>query len=242
MATSLQGVDTKTHPLLSYEDILRLCHAATGGWRELEFTGCIRIEGQDLPLCSGSEHDVTWITDADAKFTTLMSPYQVACLVREAESNQRRADAYAIMLREHGFDPNQALFPDGRQAPSPNLSPTDSELNSIETLCKRATPGPWSSTTGCGAIVHVGFVCVDKPGHTALAKGGFQLFEIEPDVYLRDGDDGGDADDRSVEQAEADVRFIAAMSPLNTLRLIAHIRDLKRQIKVALAPSAGEAE
>jgi hypothetical protein len=116
-----------------------------------------------------------------------------------------------------------------------SLPPTDSELDGIENLSRRATPGPWSSTTGCGASVHAGFVCVDRPGHTAIAKGGFQLFEIEPGVYQSGDDDSGEAEDRFVEQAEADVRFIAAMSPLNTLRLIAHIRDLKRKLKEAEA-------
>jgi hypothetical protein len=74
-------------------------------------------------------------------------------------------------------------------------------------------------------------VAVDKPGYTAVAKGGFQLFEIDPDVYLSDEDSGDDTEDRATDQAEADVRFIAAMSPLNTLRLIAHIRELKRQLQ-----------
>lgn len=113
-----------------------------------------------------------------------------------------------------------------------SLPPSNSELDGLETLCKRATPGPWASTTGCGATVHVGYVCIDRPGHTAIAKGGFNLFEIDPDVYARsapgeDESDDAEAEERCSDQAEADARYIAALNPTTALRLIHQIRDLR---------------
>jgi hypothetical protein len=119
------------------------------------------------------------------------------------------------------------------------LPPTDQELAGLENLAKLASPGPWASTTGCGASVIVGFVAKDEPGHTALAKGGFTLLEIDPEVYSRDGEPD---DEELTDLAEADARFIAAMNPMNTLRLITALRQARAELAELRAASDEVAE
>lgn len=93
-------------------EILWLCRAATGGYRTSDDTGVIRIHGgpgDGETLCVGSEHDVTWRTEADRQFVTRITPYVVHILVKDAEYANRWNRAYSAVLRRHRIDPNEAL-------------------------------------------------------------------------------------------------------------------------------------
>lgn len=94
----------------------------------------------------------------------------------------------------------------------------------LRKAAEAATPGPWAYTTGCGASVAVGFVKVDEPGYVAIAKGGFILFEIEPSVYDRDGEqDEAELDERAFN----DTRFIALANPQTVIALLDELAELR---------------
>lgn len=83
------------------------------------------------------------------------------------------------------------------------------DLEELEAIAQAATPAPWSYTEHCGAQVAAGLIHDQEPGGVRLKKGGFFLFEIEPDVYDR-GDDASDQDEYEA-RAQADVKLIACM-------------------------------
>lgn len=112
---------------------------------------------------------------------------------------------------------------------------TDTKTASAETCtmlrsaAQAATPGPWAYTTGCGAMVWVGFVVHDKPGHVAIGKGGFTLFEIDPDNYAHSDSASEYWDEELETRAFADSKFIALANPTAVLELLDSIADLKRE-------------
>lgn len=106
---------------------------------------------------------------------------------------------------------------------------TTDDLTDLELAAEAATPGPWGYSTGCGAMVCAGIVKIDEPGHTALTKGAFHLFEIEADAYYRDSDDDDeyDAEERREGQAQADARFIALANPARIAAIVSELRGLR---------------
>lgn len=107
-------------------------------------------------------------------------------------------------------------------------------LKHIKKLCKAATGGAWSSTQGCGPAVYAGApVAIDEAGHVAIHKGGFMLFELDPDNYVREEtlDDGFEDEDGSLERAQADCDFIAHLNPSTVMLLVKEIETLRARLK-----------
>lgn len=100
----------------------------------------------------------------------------------------------------------------------------------LHAAAEAATPGPWAYTTGCGAMVSAGFVVHDKPGSVAIGKGGFTLFEIDPDNYASGDSAPADWDEEALEErAFADSKFIALANPTAMLGLLDTIESLKSE-------------
>ncbi len=102
-------------------------------------------------------------------------------------------------------------------------------LEQLSALEREATPAPWAYTTGCGAVVLAGEVAEDEAGFTALKKGSYSLFEIEPDAYWSDDEpefdeDGQSSESRREAQAQTDAKLIAMMR--NQLRPLLDERDV----------------
>lgn len=110
------------------------------------------------------------------------------------------------------------------------------ELDQLEALDKAATQGPWAYMLGCGTVVAVGEVAYDRRGETALMKGGYSLFEIEPDAYDRLEDE---LESTMELRAQADAKLIAMMRnslpALIALARKASMKDPALQIACQLA-------
>lgn len=91
--------------------------------------------------------------------------------------------------------------------PEPELPLSDKELDQLTALDSAGTCAPWAYTENCGAQVCVGLIHDQEPGMVRMEKGGFFLFEIEPDAYDR-GDDSQYEEDLA-RQAYADAKLIA---------------------------------
>jgi hypothetical protein len=95
---------------MSRDDLKRLALAASGGSRVADPGGRIRLDNGDwLCMGDGSIDGVEWLKPEDLAFTVQATPYEVHCLIQEAESAERRCAAYVGLLRSLGVDPARVL-------------------------------------------------------------------------------------------------------------------------------------
>jgi hypothetical protein len=95
---------------MSRDDLKRLALAASGGSRIADPGGRIRLDNGDW-LCfgDGSIDGVEWLKPEDLEFTVAATPYEVHCLIQEAESAARRCNAYVKLLLSLGVNPSRVL-------------------------------------------------------------------------------------------------------------------------------------
>lgn len=112
-------------------------------------------------------------------------------------------------------------------------------IDNLSRVAKAATPGAWGHEVD-GTQVFVGTIAEQSNKRGArtliLQKGGFFLFDIEPELYAGNitAKPGVDADDETAchRQALADAKFIGTCGPSVVLMLLKEIARLKTQLKV----------